>query len=599
MKKAFQVLLAVVLIAGLLYTITKDSKSQSENELANLAQAAFISLDTKVTSSFSKGFQLNEEAAASKDPIAPLFENMGNHSFPISSANETAQAYFNQGLSLSYAFNHAEAHRSFAEAARQDENAAMAYWGQAYALGPNINDPLPDEQRKAAAFEAIKQAFERKAYASEKEMDLMHALSQRYGFSEDPGKKISHGYLAGEKTDLDMLNKAYSESMKKLADKYAQDADILTMYAASVMDLMPWNYWDKAGNANAGINEAKLALEEAMKINPNHPGAHHYYIHLVELPKPELAVPSAEVLAGLMPAAGHIVHMPSHIFIRVGRYQEAAMTNIEAIKADEDYISQCYSQGLYPLGYYPHNIHFLWSSASLMGNSATALAAARKTAEKIPVGLMESFTFAQDFYSTPMLAYVRFGKWNDILTIPNPGPAKHVSMIWHYARGIAFIRKGNIEEAEEELSALKEVTNDPSLESLVANLTNPSSSIAKVAYHVLAGELEAAKGYYEEAEELLRKGIIAEDALVYSEPAPWHIPVRQTLGALLLKTDKPEEAEIIYRQDLKKVPKNGWSLKGLQQSLIAQGKEREARDVRGLFEEAWKHADIEIYASVF
>jgi len=275
------------------------------------------------------------------------------------------------------------------------------------------------------------------------------------------------------------------------------------------------------------------------------------------------------------------------------------MTNIEAIKADEDYISQCYSQGLYPLGYYPHNIHFLWSSASLMGNSATALAAARKTAEKIPVGLMESFTFAQDFYSTPMLAYVRFGKWNDILTIPNPGPAKHVSMIWHYARGIAFLRKGNIEEAEEELSALKEVTNDPSLESLVANLTNPSSSIAKVAYHVLAGELEAAKGNYEEAEELLRKGIIAEDALVYSEPAPWHIPVRQTLGAVLLKTDKPEEAEIIYRQDLKKVPKNGWSLKGLHQSLIAQGKEREARDVRGLFEEAWKHSDTEIYASVF
>lgn len=599
MNKIIQISIAVLLVAGLLYTIITVSTSQPENEMANLAQAAFISLDAKVTSSFSKGFQLNEEGVISKDPLAPLFENMGDHSFPISTANETAQAYFNQGLSLSYAFNHAEAHRSFAEAARQDENSAMAYWGQAYALGPNINDPFPDEQRKAAAFEAIREAFERKAYASEKEMDLMHALSKRYGFSEDPGKKISHSYLAGEKTDLDLLNKAYSESMKELAGKYSQDADILTMYAASVMDLMPWNYWDKVGNANPGINEAKFALEKAFKINPKHPGAHHYYIHLVELPKPELAVPSAEVLAGLMPAAGHIVHMPSHIFIRVGRYQEAAMTNIEAIKADEDYISQCYSQGLYPLGYYPHNIHFLWSSASLMGNSATALAAARKTAEKIPVGLMESFTFAQEFYNTPMLAYLRFGKWNDILTIPNPGPAKHVSMIWHYARGIAFLRKDKIKEAEEELSALKKLSNDPSLESLIANLTNPSSSIAKVAYHVLAGELQAAKGNYGEAIELLGKGVTAEDALVYSEPAPWHIPVRQTLGAVLLKAEKPEEAEIIYRQDLNKIPKNGWSLKGLQQSLIAQGKDREAREVRRLFDEAWKNADVKIDASIF
>lgn len=599
MNKVLQFSIGMLLIVGLLYTATKDSRNQPENELAELAQAAFISLDAKVTSSFSKGFQLNKDRLAAKDPIAPLFENMGDHTFPISTTNKTAQAYFDQGLSLSYAFNHAEAHRSFVEASRQDENSAMAYWGQAYALGPNINDPLPDEQRKLAAFEALGQAFERKANASEKEIDLIHALSKRYGFSEDPAEKVSYSYRAGENTNLDLLNKEYSESMKELANKYPKDADILTMYAASVMDMMPWNYWDKAGNANPGINDAKLAFEEAIKINPKHPGAHHYYIHMVELPQPELAVPSAEVLAGLMPAAGHIVHMPSHIFIRVGRYQDAAMTNIEAIKADEDYISQCYSQGLYPLGYYPHNIHFLWSSASLMGNSATALAAARKTAEKIPVGLMQSFTFAQEFYNTPMLAYVRFGKWNDILTIPNPGPAKHVSMIWHYARGIAFLRKDNIKEAEEELLALKEVVNDPSLESLVANLTNPSSNIAKVAYHVLAGELQAAKGNYEEAEELLRKGITAEDALAYSEPAAWHIPVRQTLGAILLKAEKPERAEIIYRQDLKKVPQNGWSLKGLQKSLLAQGKNGEAREVHRLFEEAWKHADIEINASVF
>ncbi|MGK7369278.1 MAG: hypothetical protein ACNS64_03615, partial [Candidatus Halalkalibacterium sp. M3_1C_030] len=441
MNKALQFSIAILIVTGLVFTLRTIRDSKSDNELADIAKAAFVSLDAKVGSSFSKGFVLNSNAVASNDPVAPLFENMGTHGYNISTKSRIAQNYFDQGLSLSYAFNHAEAHRSFSEVTRQDPEAAMGYWGQAYALGPNINDPLPDEQRKVAAYEAIKKANELKYQASKKEQHLINALSKRYGYSLTPNEKISYSYRARENTNLEQLNKTYAESMKSLAEAYSDDADILTMYAASVMDMMPWKYWDKKGNPNPGIAEAKQALETAIEVNPKHPGAHHYYIHLVELPKPELAVPSAEVLAGLMPAAGHIVHMPSHIFIRVGRYQEAAMTNIEAIKADENYISQCYSQGLYPLGYYPHNIHFLWSSASLMGNSATALAAARKTAEKIPVGQMQALPFTQDFYSTPMLAYVRFGKWNDILTIPNPGPAKHVSIIWHYARGIAFLRK--------------------------------------------------------------------------------------------------------------------------------------------------------------
>ncbi len=571
----------------------------NSNDLANATQAAFASLDEKVTVGFSNGFQLMDDRKNSNDPVAPLFDNLGDYSFPISTNNEMAQKYFDQGLRLTYAFNHAEAHRAFKEAARLDNSSAMAFWGQAYALGPNINDPLPDDERKKAAYQALEMAVERKENATQKEQDLIDALIVRYGYSSDSAAPVDHGYLAGENTDLDQLNNDFAEAMKELATKYPDDPDIQTLYGASEMDSTPWNYWDEHGNPNPGIGDAKIALEKAMELSPKHPGAHHYYIHMVELPNPDLAVPSAEILGGLMPGAGHMVHMPSHIFIRVGRYKDAAMANVDAIEADENYISQCLSQGLYPLGYYPHNIHFLWSSSTFLGNSETALAAARKTAEKVPIGQMEAMPFLQDFYSTPMLAYVRFGKWNEILTIPDPAPSKHVSMVWHYARGMAFIRKGNLPEAEEELMALESFMNDAELEELIANITNPSSELAKIAYHVIAGELEAAKGNIEAAIDHLQHGVMVEDALVYSEPSPWHIPVRQSLGAVLLQADMPAEAEAVYREDLEKNRNNGWSLFGLHQSLTAQNKSDEAQLIKARFDDAWKDADVVLTASRF
>jgi tetratricopeptide (TPR) repeat protein len=589
----------IILLAVSLFLSANLSGQNQSGDLVELTMAAFTSLDEKVTTGFSRGFQLKDDAVSIDDPLAPLFENLGDYSFPISTENEMAQKYFDQGFRLTYAFNHAEAHRSFKEAARLDDSSAMAYWGQAYALGPNINDPFPDDERKQAAFQALEMAVDRKANASQKEQDLIDALTARYGFSKDTGTPLPHGYLAGDDTELDQLNRAFADAMKELAIKYPEDPDILTLYGASVMDFMPWNYWDQDGNPNPGIGDAKMALEKAMELNPKHPGAHHYYIHMVELPNPDLAVPSAEILGDLMPAAGHMVHMPSHIFIRVGRYKDAAMANVDAIKADEDYISQCLSQGIYPLGYYPHNIHFLWSSSSLLGNSETALAAARKTAEKVPIGQMEALPFLQDFYSTPMLAYVRFGKWNEILTIPNPAPSKHVSMIWHYARGMAFIRKGNLPEAEEELIALEMFMNNAELDELIANITNPSSELAKIAYHVVAGELEAAKGNFEAAIGHLEQGVLVEDALVYSEPSPWHIPVRQSLGAVLLDADRPAEAEMVYRADLEINRNNGWSLQGLHQSLLAQDKSDEAKVIKAQFDDAWKDADVELTASRF
>ena len=302
--------------------------------------------------------------------------------------------------------------------------------------------------------------------ASPKEQALIQALASRYS------KDLS--------TEVEVLNLAYMHAMEKVVKQFPEDANIQTLYAAAVMNTVPWNYWDAEGNPSPNIAEAKLALEKAMKLDPNNPGAHHYYIHMVELPKPDLAVPSADKLGSLMPAAGHIVHMPSHIYIRVGRYKDAVTANQAAILADEDYISQCYSQGLYPLGYYPHNIHFLWSAASLLGDSKIAIDAAKKTAEKVPTGELNTLPFLQDFAATPLLAYTRFGKWNDILTIPAPNPEiKHLSLIRHYARGIAFIRKNNAKEAMEELEAIKTLREDPDLKDLVAAANNTSVNIAK------------------------------------------------------------------------------------------------------------------------
>lgn len=517
--------------------------------------------------------------------ISPLFNNLGNLHFEITTKNERAQAFFDQGLKLSYAFNHAEAHRSFMEAARLDSNMAMAYWGQAFTLGPNINDPLPPEERKIKINEAIAKAQQLASKVSKKEQAFIDALSARY--SEDLTK------------DVEVLNMAYMHAMNNVLKKFPEDANVQILYAASVMNTVPWNYWDKDGNPSPNIKEAKASLEKAMELEPENPGAHHYYIHMVELPYPDIGVASADKLASLMPGAGHIMHMPSHIYIRVGRYLDAVKVNQAAILADEDYISQCFAQGLYPLAYYPHNIHFLWSSASLLGNSDLAIDAAKKTAEKVPIGEFLEMPFLQDFASTPLLAYTRFGKWNEILTIPAPSPEiKHLNLIRHYARGIAFIRKRNTQKAQKELDAIKSLQQDPELETIVATANNASIHAANIAFEVVAGELAALKGNLTKAEAHLKKAVVFEDGLTYTEPAAWHIPTRQNLGAILLKAKKYEAAEKIYNEDLKILRQNGWSLMGLHKSLIAQGKHKEAKAIKKEFDNAWKDADIEIDNSI-
>ena len=571
--------LSLTILAIVLLAISYFWTPQNTPQVLEVTQeASFYSMKCTVAKYLLSNVDTTQQ-------IAPLFANLGNLHFEISTKDQKAQTYFDQGVKLTYAFNHAEAHRSFMEASRLDPKSAMTYWGQAYTLGPNINDPMPDDQRRKKSYEAIVKAQNLSKSGTPKEKALIEALAHRY--SDDLTKEISE------------LNLAYMDAMEKVVEAFPDDAHVQTLYAASIMNTMPWNYWDNEGNPAPNTLKGKTALEKAMELNPDHPGAHHYYIHMVELPKPDLAIPSADKLGSLMPAAGHIVHMPSHIYIRVGRYEDAVKVNQAAILADEDYISQCYSQGMYPLGYYPHNLHFLWSASTLLGNSDLAIDAAKKTAEKVPLGEMVTLPFLQDFASTPLLAYTRFGKWNEILTIPYPGDEyKHLKLIWHYARGIAFVRKNNIKEAKEELEALTLIKNDPELETVVANYTNPSSSIAQIAHGVVSGEIANAEGNIQDALEHLKLAVFYEDQLIYSEPTAWHIPVRQTLGAVLLRAQKYEEAEKVYKEDLEILRQNGWSLMGLHESLVGQNKLEEAKKIKQEFDNAWKHADIALKTSV-
>lgn len=542
----------------------------------------------------SSNFRLNDPF----QPTPPLFPNMGKFSYSVTTASELAQKYFDQGLKLVYGFNHAEANRSFKEAARLDPNCVMALWGQALALGPNINDPQPDKQREREAWEVISFAKGLRKMVSKKEEDFITALSVRY-------------MADTANVNRDSLNLLYRDAMKKLAEKYPEDTEALTLYAASVMNTMPWEYYEDDLKPKAGIPEAIATLERAMEFNGEHPGANHYYIHIVEASdNPDRGVPSADILDELVPAAGHLVHMPSHIYARVGRYEDAANSNIRAIAADEDYIAQCQAQGVYPLGYYPHNIHFLWMSATFQGKSAQSIDAAEKVADKVPFGMATKMDFIQEFLAVPLQAYVRFGYWNDILTTPAPLEGMYQYRFYlHYARSIAFTRKGLFNKAQGELDALLKMIEENkggAAKVQAESGEEPDSISAKIAENVftigvniMTAELAAAQGESDKAVNLLRKAVEAEDNLPYNEPPIWHHPVRQVLGAVLVEAGRFEEAIPVYEQDLKKNRDNGWSLFGLHQCLKQMGKMEEAKIAWMKFQKAWKGADVELTASRF
>lgn len=519
-----------------------------------------------------------DAAPAPGMPIAPRLQNLGVHTFPVTTGNPKAQLFINQGLNLAYGFNHAEAARAFAEAARLDPGCAMAYWGHAYVLGPNINAAMnPEDEPKA--LDLVQKAVTLKAGVSPRERAFIEALATRY---------------TGKPEDRKKADRAFADAMRAVAASFPDDTDARTIYAESLMDVRPWNYWTRDGQPYDETREIQSALEQVFSKNQNHPGALHLWIHLWEATDtPERAEAEADRLLPLMPGAGHIVHMPAHIYQRVGRHADVISSNLLAAKADEDYIAQCRAQGLYPLGYYPHNLHFIWMGATASGQRKLALDSARRVANSIPHEALGTVPILQGFLVVPYWAMVRFGQWDDILA--DPGPRHETAFTrgaWRYARAMALTAKGRLEDAEKELGQLKVLVTDPELKSQATFSSNTGHSILRIAPEVVAGEIAAKRKDWDTATLHLDRAIRYEDSLIYQEPADWHAPVRQNLGAVLLEAGRPDEAESVLWEDLRKNPEMGWSLRGLVQALKAQGKDDEAAAVEARFKKAWKDSDI-------
>jgi tetratricopeptide (TPR) repeat protein len=514
--------------------------------------------------------------------LAPELRGLGAHTMAVATRHTNAQAFFDQGLRLLYAFNHLEARRAFQEAARIDRSLAMAHWGQALTWAPNLNAPMSTEHAQLA-YQAVQRARDLSAQASSRERAFIEALVSR--FAADPS------------SPRPPLDQAYADAMTSVASALPDDPDVQTLYADAVMNTMPWDYWERDGSLKAAAAPIRTALERTIARHPDHAGAHHYYIHLVEGSNtPELAEASADRLGGLMPAAGHMVHMPAHIYLRVGRYADAAAANVRAIAADEDYLAQCQVQGLYPVSYYPHNLHFLWAAATFEGRSEVAIDAARQVAAKVPHHHAGALAWTTRFPVTPWLAYVRFGRWQEMLTEPGPPvDERYATGIWHYGRALAFIARDQIARAETELNALTAVIEDQAIQTAL----KPSGLLPtlQIARHVVRGELASRAGRHDEAIRHLREATAIDDGLPYTEPPAWHQPPRQILGALLLAAGRPSEAELEYRNDLARFPENGWSLFGLWQSLVAQDKAAEATQVRARFDKAWARADVTLSSS--
>ena len=502
--------------------------------------------------------------AATIDTGVPLIEGLGEHHYAISTDVPLAQQYFDQGLRLTYAFNHAEAVRAFEEAARLDPACAMCYWGKALALGPNINAPM-DSASGAAAYAAIGQA-RAASNATERERALIEALAARYA-QVPPAARAS-------------LDSAYARAMGEVVRRYPDDLEAATLYAESLMDLTPWAYWNADGTPRPGTTGIVGSLERVMQRNAAHPGACHFYIHAVEAMYPERALPCAERLAALMPAAGHLVHMPGHIYIRIGRYADAIQANVHAVHSDETYISDQRPTGIYPAMYYPHNYHFLAFAALLSGRSEQAIEAASKVVEKTPVDLARAVPELQPLLPYLHLVRAAFGRWDEVISAPLPPSDLAVSHgLAQYARGLAFAATSRLDDAGAALDSVKAAVAKTSAE--------PARTVLTIAQHALTGDIARARGDLPAAIAAMRTAAALEDGLTYMEPPYWHMPVRHMLGAALLEAGQAAEAERVYREDLKRFPENGWSLNGLAKALSAQGRRAEAAEVERRLAVSW------------
>jgi tetratricopeptide (TPR) repeat protein len=518
----------------------------------------------------------------------PLVDGLVDLGFAITTDNPEAQKYFNQALVLTYGFDHADAEVSYLKAAELDPQAAMAYWGAAFVLGPNINAPM-DDAAVPRAYDLVKKALELSGSATEKEQALIRALAERYA--------------PEARADRSSLDRAFAEAMGQVYQRYPDDPDVAVLYAESLMDLHPWNYWTGDDQAQPWTPQIEALLEKVIAEHPGHPHGHHLYIHLLEnSPKPEATVKSADIIRNLVPAAGHLVHMAGHGYYAAGLYHDCSVVNEEAIGVDKVLKSSFDTSGLYQLAYMPHNLHFLLASYMMEGRSKDAVAAARSLAAGVDTEQMRQpgLGSLQQFYLTPYYALVRFGLWDEILAEPAP-PAdlKYPTAMWHYARGMAFTRKGDLQKAREELARLKEAVNDPELEEMKIWDLNKVTDLLGVASEVLEGEVAAAGGDDQAALSHFEKGVTIQDRLAFDEPPTWYYPVRQSLGAHLFRIGRIHEAEEVFRKDLLKNAENPYALFGLAQCLKAQDKSLEATEAQRRFRRAWSRADVEMSRPVF
>ena len=537
------------------------------------------------------GFWLygKKSAEAPLPDLAPvganLIEGLGDYSMPITAKNKDVQRWFDQGLAMTYGFNHDAAERSYLKAAELDPACAMCWWGAALVLGPHVNATM-DPANNPKAWDRLQRAKRAAAGATEREQAYIKALSARY--AENPPENRRP------------LDEAYEAAMDGLAAKYPDDVDAVTLHAESQMDLQPWDYWDAAGQPKGHTAEVVSQLESVMARNPRHAGALHLYVHAVEAsPDPSKGVAAADTLRELLPGSGHLVHMPAHIYARVGRYNDAVIANQKAIGADDAYLAICKpGPGVYPLGYVPHNHHFLWFAATMEGASKIATDAAAHTGERTSdPALMRApgFEAMQNFSMTPLYAAVRFGHWDQVVAMQKPADdVPYMQAMWNYGQAMAAVAQGRIEDARKFHEALVPATTNPAIEKMLAWDRYSLIGGVKIAERFVAADIARAAKDYDTAIAALSTAVTIEDTLPYDEPPAWNWPARMALGAVLLEAGKPAQAEQAYRDELQRNPENGWSLNGLAKALKAQGKKKEAQEVADRFAKAWANADIDL-----
>ena len=543
-----------------------------------------ITISTPPSSKYACAPQITDEEWYKKDHVAPLLEGLDSINYEITTKDTLVQKYFNQGMTLAYGFNHAEAARSFYYATKLDPTCAMAFWGYAYVLGPNYNAGMePDNYQRA--YEAIQTAKELSKNSTQKEKELIETMAIRY--AQKPPE------------DRYQLDIDYSIAMKTLYNTYPDDSEISVLYAESIMNLHPWDLYDKEGEAKEWTPEIVSLLESNLQKYPNHPGAHHFYIHAVEASNtPERANNSAKIFDdGLVSGSGHLLHMPSHIYIRTGEYHKGTLSNIAAVKADSTYVTQCHAQGAYPLGYYPHNYHFMAATATLEGNSHWAMIGANKVSEHVHPEIMKQpgWGTLQHYYITPYNVAVKFKKWDDILAMQfETYDLNYIKAIRHYAEGMAHLGKGNQKKAKLELQQLLKLSKEESLKEVTIWDINTVYDLVSIATKVLEAELWASEGEFDTSIILLKDAVAIEDALNYNEPPDWFFSIRHHLGNIQLKAEHYENAIKTFEDDLKRLPKNGWAHHGLKQAYEKLGNTEKAKHYEDLIKMSWIDADYTI-----